>query len=49
MIEFLTYTIISLILLAIAELLIINSLLKNVKNNLEELHKYAKEISNDEE
>lgn len=48
MIEFLTYTIISLILLAMSGLLIINSLLKNVKNNLEELHKYAKEISDKE-
>lgn len=48
MIEFLTYTIVSLILLAIAGLLIINSLLKNVKKNLEELHKYAKEISDKE-
>ena len=48
MIEFLTYTIVSLIILITSGLLIINALLKNVKNNLEELHKYAKEISDKE-
>ena len=45
MIEFLTYTIIGIILLMIGGLLIINMLLTNVKNNLEELHKFAKEIT----
>lgn len=44
MIEFLTYTIIGIILLMICGLLIINTLLKNVKNNLEELHKFSKDI-----
>ena len=48
MIEFLTYTIVSVILLIICGLLIINMLLVNVKNNLEELHKFAKEISDKE-
>ena len=48
MIEFLTYVVVSIILLIIAGLLIINTLLKNVKNNLEELHKFAKEITNKE-
>lgn len=44
MIEFLIYTIIGIILLAICGLLIINMLLTNVKNNLEELHKFYKDI-----
>ena len=44
MIEFLTYTIVSIILLIIGGLLIINMLLANVKNNLEELHKFHKDI-----
>jgi len=44
MIDFLTYTIVSLILLIIGGLLIINMLLANVKNNLEELHKFYKDI-----
>lgn len=44
MVEFLTYTIIGIILLAICGLLIINMLLANLKNNLEELHKFAKDI-----
>lgn len=48
MVEFLTYTIIGIILLAICGLLIINTLLKNVKNNLEELHKFAKDITDKE-
>lgn len=48
MVEFLTYTIIGIILLAIGGLLIINMLLANVKNNLEELHKFAKEITDKE-
>lgn len=48
MIEFLTYVIVSLIILIISGLLIINTLLKNVKNNLEELHKFAKEITDKE-
>lgn len=48
MIEFLTYTIVSIILLIIGGLLIINMLLANVKNNLEELHKFAKDITDKE-
>ena len=44
MIEFLTYTIVSIILLIIGVLLIINMLLANVKNNLEELHKIHNDI-----
>lgn len=44
MIEFLTYTIVSVILLIICGLLIINMLLANVKNNLEELHKFHNDI-----
>mgnify|MGYP007061143863 CR=1 FL=1 len=44
MIEFLTYTIVSIILLIIGGLLIINMLLANVKNNLEELHKIHNDI-----
>lgn len=48
MIEFLTYTIIGIILLIIGGLLIINTLLKNVKNNLEELHRFAKDITDKE-
>lgn len=42
MIEFLTYTIVSLIILAIGGLLIINSLLANAKKTIEELHNLAK-------
>lgn len=48
MIEFLTYTIIGIILLLIGGLLIINTLLKNVKNNLEELHEFANDITDKE-
>lgn len=48
MIEFLTYTIIGIILLLIGGLLIINTLLKNVKSNLEELHRFAKDIADKE-
>lgn len=44
MIEFLTYVIVSIILLMIGGLLIINMMLANVKNTLEELHKLSKDI-----
>lgn len=42
MIEFLTYVVVSVILLIIAGLLIINSLLANAKKTIEELHNLAK-------
>lgn len=48
MIEFLTYTIVSIILLIIGGLLIINMLLLNLKANLEEIHKFHKDIINKE-
>ena len=48
MIEFLTYIVVSMLLLIICGLLIINTLLKNVKSNLEELHKFAKDITDKE-
>lgn len=38
MIEFLTYTIVSIFLLAIGFLLIINMLLANISNSLEKIH-----------
>ncbi len=44
MIEFLTYVVVSVILLIIGGLLIINSLLSNAKKTIEELHNLAKEI-----
>lgn len=48
MIEFLTYVVVSMLLLIIGGLLIINMLLANAKNTLEELHKFAKEIADKE-
>ena len=42
MIEFLTYVVVSMLLLIIGGLLIINSLLANAKKTIEELHNLAK-------